>query len=158
MKIFIIFIITVVTTFASVQQVIDTNKGSLQIVLFYTKWCPACKRSVELLENTQKQFITIKVVTVNVDRSNDKKELIKSLPEIFINIEADREEAKNYGLKNTIPLILIYDKYGVVIKRFYTTPSKTYFENLIKRFLEGYLENGTLPIEQRVDLWKQERK
>jgi len=115
-------------------------KASASVVIFYTSWCPPCKRSIVLLDEVQHNHPNLSVRRVCVD---DVKSQKQALP---------------FGLSESVPLILIADRSGNVVKRFKTLPDKTLFTDLIVRLEEGRLENGTLPPEQRVDSWKQNRK
>ena len=115
-------------------------KASASIVIFYTTWCPPCTRSLSLLETVQKSHPRIALHRICVDDAQSQK------------------KAAPYGLGQSIPIILIADHEGNVVKRFSALPDKTILSDLIARLEEGRLENGTLPIEQRVDTWKMDRK
>jgi hypothetical protein len=77
---------------------------------------------------------------------------------VCVDDARSQKRALPYGLAQSVPLILIADHTGTVVKRFHTLPDKTIFTDLIQRLEEGRLENGTLPIEQRIDSWKMDRK
>jgi thiol-disulfide isomerase/thioredoxin len=113
---------------------------SVNIVIFYTTWCPPCKRSLTLLDEIHKEHPRLSISRVSVDDVENQK---RALP---------------FGLSQSVPLILIADHSGNVVKRFKSLPDKTILSNLIQRLEEGRLENGTLPPEQRIDSWKQNRK
>lgn len=115
-------------------------KASASIVIFYTSWCPPCKRSLTLLDTVQKAHPKLALHRVCVDDAKSQK---KAVP---------------YGLGQSIPIILIADHSGNVVKRFSALPDKTILNALLERLEEGRLENGTLPIDQRVDTWKMNRK
>jgi thiol-disulfide isomerase/thioredoxin len=117
----------------------DTD-ASVNIVLFYTPWCPPCKRSLALMDEMKKVHPKIHITTVNVDTPHAL------------------QEAKAFGLTENVPYILIADQSGMVVKRFQAIPDKGILEALIQRFEEGRLENGTLPADQRMDTWKMNRK
>lgn len=55
-----------------------------------------------------------------------------------------------------MPYILIFDKKGEIVKKYHT-----FNENLISRLINNLknnlYENGTLPPEQRIDLWQKNR-
>ncbi|WP_329656955.1 thioredoxin family protein [Sulfuricurvum sp.] len=114
--------------------------ASANIVIFYTSWCPPCLRSLALLDTVQKSHPKIALHRICVDDPQSQK---KAVP---------------YGLGQSIPIILIADHEGNVVKRFSTLPDKTILSDLIARLEEGRLENGTLPIEKRIDSWKMDRK
>lgn len=115
-------------------------KASVNIVIFYTTWCPPCQRSLALLDTVQKTHPKIALHRICVDDSQSQK---KAIP---------------YGLGQSIPIILIADHSGNVVKRFSALPDHSILNALIQRLEEGRLENGTLPPEQRIDSWKQNRK
>lgn len=117
-----------------------SSKASVTVVIFYTSWCPPCKRSLTLLDEIHTSHPRLSIHRVLVDDSENQK---RALP---------------FGLAQSVPLILVADHEGNVIKRFKSFPDKTIFNDLIQRLEEGRLENGTLPIEQRVDTWKMNRK
>lgn len=110
--------------------------ASANIVIFYTSWCPPCKRALMLMEEMAKAHPKLHITKINVENPHALK------------------VAKTFGLTETIPYILIADHSGMVIKRFQAMPDATSLNALIQRLEEGRLENGTLPIEQRIDMWK----
>jgi|GEM_PF-1213137 len=114
--------------------------ASANIVIFYTTWCPPCTRSLALLDEIHKEHPRLSISRVCVDTP------------------AQQKRAKPFGILQTVPLILIADRSGNVIKRFDTLPERTLLTDLIRRLEEGRLENGTLPPEKRIDSWKMDRK
>jgi thiol-disulfide isomerase/thioredoxin len=117
----------------------DPN-ASLNIALFYTSWCPPCKRSLTLMDDMAKAHPKLHITKINVENARALK------------------VAKTFGLTENVPYILIADHSGAVVKRFQAIPNQRILEALIQRLEEGRLENGTLPAEQRIDTWKQNRK
>jgi thiol-disulfide isomerase/thioredoxin len=117
-----------------------SSSASVSIVIFYTAWCPPCAKSITLLNRLQKEHPKLSIYRICVDDAESQK---RAFP---------------FGLSQSVPLILIADSSGNVIKRFKTLPDQTIFSDLIQRLEEGRLENGTLPPEQRIDSWKQNRK
>lgn len=114
--------------------------ASVNIVIFYTTWCPPCQRSLALLDTVQNTHPKIALHRVCVDDPQSQK------------------KAVHYGLGQSIPIILIADHSGNVVKRFSALPDQSILEALIQRLEEGRLENGTLPIDRRLDTWKMDRK
>lgn len=115
-------------------------KASTTVIIFYTSWCPPCKRSLVLLDTLQKSHPKMVVHRVCVDDAQSQK---KAVP---------------YGLGQSIPIILIADHSGNVVKRFSALPDQSILNALVQRLEEGRLENGTLPIDRRLDTWKMDRK
>jgi hypothetical protein len=66
------------------------------------------------------------------------------------------DEAKEYGVERSVPYILIFDKSGKAIKRYHTF-NPTLIKKLVNNLKNGLYENGTLPPEQRIDLWQKNR-
>lgn len=114
--------------------------SSVSIVIFYTTWCPPCTKSITLLNALQKEHPKLSIHRICVDDAKSQKQ---ALP---------------FGLSQSIPLILIADQSGSIVKRFSALPDKKNLNDFIQRLEEGRLENGTLPIEKRIDSWKQNRK
>ena len=117
-----------------------TPGGHLTVVVAYTPWCPPCKKTLLLLDELRQAHPSLRVHTLDVDS-----------PAVLA-------QARSLGLENSVPMILVADKSGSVVKRFNALPNRTLFFDLIRRLEEGRLENGTLPIERRIDLWKNDRK
>jgi thiol-disulfide isomerase/thioredoxin len=125
----------------SLKKLPDFNpQVSVNIVVFYASWCPPCQRTLTLMrELTQKD----KQVYVSLIDIKDPHSL---------------QVAKEYGLGENIPYILIADQSGMIMKRFEAIPDKAVLKALIERVEEGRLENGTLPIDKRIDTWNMKRK
>lgn len=111
--------------------------GKVNILMFGASWCPPCVEAKTVIDEARNQF-AVNAVYVDTDKVH----------------VADFDR---FGLKSRIPLILVSDKSGMVIKRFEALPNKKIFFELIKRINEGRLENGTPPVEDRADLWKKTR-
>lgn len=115
-------------------------KASISIVVFYTTWCPPCTTTLTLLDQIKKEHPNL------------------SLKRICVDDSAQLKLAQPFGILQSVPLILIADRSGSIVKQFKTLPDKNILNALIQRLEEGRLENGTLPSEQRIDTWKQNRK
>ncbi|MBD3810309.1 MAG: thioredoxin family protein [Sulfuricurvum sp.] len=143
MKYFSLLLISIVLSAAPVSlknTPYHSPEASVSVVIFYTTWCPPCKRSLAMLDEMHKSHPKLFIRRVCVDEPQSQQ---KAFP---------------YGLAETVPLILIADQSGTIVKRFKTLPDKTIFGDLLTRLEEGRLENGTLPIDQRLDTWKMNRK
>jgi len=117
-----------------------SSSASVSIVIFYTAWCPPCTKSIALLNTLHKEHPKLSIHRVCVDDAESQK------------------RASPFGLSRSVPLILVADHEGNVVKRFNTLPERTLLTDLIRRLEEGRLENGTLPPEKRIDSWKMNRK
>lgn len=142
----------------ALDNYIKADNSKITILCFYTTWCPACQQSIDLLHDLQTQLQDkIRIIGINLDDSTERNFFIDDTKIKFKVIKLNIQDTKEYGVKDSIPVILVLNEKHLVIKRFYETPNRDYFLKLIKRVSSGYLENGTLPIENRVDLWKNKR-
>lgn len=149
MKIFLFFL------FAISLNAATTNT----ILFFYTSWCPACVKSVEMLNKIDDKYKkSVRVLGVNLDDGVQRKDYLKETPIKFIRKKMTLEEAKKYGVTKSVPVILVLNSKSQIIKKYFKTPNESIFLKLIDRLQSGYLANGTLPIEKRLDLWKMDRK
>lgn len=139
--IWMIFISTIIfSTPLSLKNTPFYKPNTISIVVFYTSWCPPCKKSLVLLDEIKKEHPQLSINRSCIDDTESQK------------------RALSFGVSESVPLILIAGSDGTVVKRFESLPDKTILNALIQRLEEGRLENGTLPIEQRVDTWKMDRK
>ena len=129
------------------------------ILFFYTTWCPACKKSVEILNELNKENLdSLEILGINLDDDIDRNNFLKDTKIDFQTISMNREDTKKYGVYESIPVIYILNQKKQIIKKYLQTPRKKTFITLVERLQKGYLANGTLPIEKRVDLWKMDRR
>lgn len=129
------------------------------ILFFYTSWCPACKVSVEMLNKIDNKYKkTITILGINLDDEIKRKNYLLDTPINFRTRKISLDEAKEYGVQKSVPVILVLNNKNQIIKRYYKNPNETMFLKLIDRLQNGFLANGTLPIEKRLDLWKMDRK
>lgn len=129
------------------------------ILFFYTSWCPACAQSVEMLnkiDDKYKKHVTI--LGINLDDGVERKNYLKNTAINFRTKKMSLSEAKEYGVTKSVPVILVLNNKSQIIKKYYKHPNESMFIKLIDRLQNGYLANGTLPIEKRLDLWKMDRK
>lgn len=128
-----------------------TQKNHINIVAFVTSWCPPCKETTDYLTKLAKQNREIIVSLLFVDEplqiSSDN-----NLHKNTITLE----EAKKYGVERSVPYILIFDKSGKAIKRYHTFNPRL-LTKLINNLKNGLYENGTLPLDERIDLWQKNR-
>ena len=71
-------------------------------------------------------------------------------------ISITQNSAKEFGVNQSVPYILVFDKELKVVKK-YNSFNKDLLSNLITNLKNGLYENGTLPPEQRIDLWQKNR-
>ncbi len=135
----------------SLNGIPGTQQNKINIVAFVTSWCPPCQETKDYLTKLAKQNKEITVSLLFVDEpvqiSSDN-----NLHKNTITLQ----EAKKYGVERSVPYILIFDKSGKAIKKYHTF-NPTLITKLVKNLQQGLYENGTLPLEQRIDLWQKNR-
>ncbi|MBD3843320.1 MAG: redoxin domain-containing protein [Campylobacterales bacterium] len=136
---------------------IDASKASTTILYFYTPWCPACVQATQILNQAEKQRLkNVKIIGICLDAKTTSTQ--KADAPVFETLTLSINEDKAYGITDHIPVIYILDENKRVIKQYHEVPRKDIFLELVERLSKGYLANGTLPIDKRVDLWKLDRQ
>jgi len=155
----IFFVICTLHTDQTLHEILQIEKKKISVVLFYTTWCPPCKRAIKLLNNVHKEFLDeIKVVGIEVQSEYKMQNFMQGTLPSFHTLQLTYKEAQKYGLKESIPHILIVDENFKVLKIYHQEPESKSFLTLLQRLKDGYLANGVPPISQRIDLWKKGRK
>jgi len=152
-KIIFLFLILKEVAFATSFSFENLEKDKINIVAFVTSWCPVCIKTndylVSLGEKNSEIFITLLFVDEDIPTSIKQTSNLKTIS-ISLN------DSKNFGVTKSVPYILIFDKKGELVKKYHT-----FNENLISRLINNLknnlYENGTLPPEQRIDLWQKNR-
>lgn len=129
------------------------------ILFFYTSWCPACVQSVKMLNKIDERYKKhVTILGINLDDGVQRQNYLKDTPIHFRTKKMRLSEAKEYGVTKSVPVILVLNSKSQIIKKYYKNPNESVFVKLIDRLQSGYLANGTLPIEKRLDLWKMDRR
>jgi thiol-disulfide isomerase/thioredoxin len=152
-KIFFLFVILKEVVFATSFSLESLEKGKVSIVAFVTSWCPVCIKSNDYLIALAQKDSGISVFLLFVDEdipSSIIQTANLKLSSISLN------DSKEFGVTQSVPYILIFDKKSELVKKYHT-----FNENLISKLINNLkndlYENGTLPPEQRIDLWQKNR-
>jgi thiol-disulfide isomerase/thioredoxin len=131
----------------------NLDKNKINVVAFVTSWCPVCQKTNDyLLSLAQKNngvFITLLFVDEEIPSTISKNSNLEL-------ISITQNSAKEFGVNQSVPYILVFDKELKVVKK-YNSFNKDLLSNLITNLKNGLYENGTLPPEQRIDLWQKNR-
>lgn len=97
-----------------------SHKDKNVVVLdFWATWCPPCRVSMPIVDRVAKRFADKGVVAYAVNLVEDPQTVeafLKRNPlEAKVAMDKDGKVAKQYGIQS-IPLILVIDKEGVVQK------------------------------------------
>ena len=142
----------------TIYRTLEDAHAKNSILLFYTTWCPACKKSVELLNDVQQHYPqSVKILGINLDDGVLRKNYLKETPVGFDTVPMTQQQAAGYGVSGSVPVIYVLDADLQIVKRYFKVPNPSLFMRLIGRLQAGYLENGTLPVEERIDLWQRKR-
>ena len=156
MKIFRVLILSVLLCmemYSSSFNVTDIEKNKINVVAFVTSWCPVCVDVTIFLEKFATQNKDLKITLVYVEE--DKQLLSKDLTNVNIK-QITYAESQKFGVEKSVPYILIIDKESKIVKKYHTF-NQLLLTKLIKNLQQGLYENGTLPPEQRIDLWQKNR-
>ncbi|MFX4232048.1 TlpA family protein disulfide reductase [Aliarcobacter butzleri] len=156
MKVFrLLFLIIVLKGVAFAAPFLEDilKKDKINIVAFVTSWCPVCQKTNDYLESFSKKNSDVFVTLFFVDEEVPK---ILSLTSNFKTNSISFEDSKKFGVDKSVPYILVFDKELKVIKK-YNSFNELLLTKLIKNLQQGLYENGTLPPEQRIDLWQKNR-
>ena len=156
MKIFKILILSVMLCmqmYASSFDMTDIEKNKINVVAFVTSWCPVCVNVTTFLEKFASQNKDLKITLIYVDEDNQP--LSEDLTNVNIK-QITYAEAQKFGVKESVPYILIIDKESKVVKKYHSF-NELLLTKLVKNLQQGLYENGTLPPEQRIDLWQKNR-
>lgn len=151
----LLFLLLVLKGVASATPFLIENldKNRINIVAFVTSWCPPCQKTNEYLFSLSQKnsdvFVTLLFVDEEVPSTIFKN---KNLELISISLN----DAKKFGVTQSVPYILVLDKELKVVKK-YSTFNEDLLFRLINNLKNGLYENGTLPPGQRIDLWQKNR-
>ena len=152
-KLLFLFIFFQGVAFATPFLMTDIKKNKINVVAFVTSWCPVCQKTNDyLLSLAQKNngiFITLLFVDEEIPSTISKNSNLEL-------ISITQNSAKEFGVNQSVPYILVFDKELKVVKK-YNSFNKDLLSNLITNLKNGLYENGTLPPEQRIDLWQKNR-
>ena len=156
MKVFrLLFLVIVLKGVAFATPFLEDilKKDKINIVAFVTSWCPVCQKTNDYLESFSKKNIDVFVTLLFVDEEIPST-IFKNKNLDLISISLN--DAKKFGVSKSVPYILVLDKELKVVKKYHTFNEDLLFR-LINNLKNGLYENGTLPPEQRIDLWQKNR-
>ena len=156
MKIFRVLILSVLLCmelYSSSFEITDIEKNKINVVAFVTSWCPVCIDVTNFLEKFATQNKDLKITLVYVDENNQS--FIKNESNLNIK-QITYSESQKFGVEKSVPYILIIDKESKVVKKYHSF-NELLLTKLVKNLQQGLYENGTLPPEQRIDLWQKNR-
>ena len=156
MKIFKILILSVLLCMqinASSFDMTDIEKNKINVVAFVTSWCPVCVDVTNFLEKFASQNKDLKITLVYVDE--EQQPLSKEQNNLNIK-QITYAEAQKFGVGVSVPYILVIDKESKLVKKYHSF-NELLLTKLVKNLQQGLYENGTLPPEQRIDLWQKNR-
>lgn len=128
-----------------------TNK--VQIIVLATPWCPPCIKTINLANKIANEYNS----TLSVFNIDNKKEFDNAKIANIKTYQTDKNCTDFFGLSSRVPLVLVADKSGAIVKRFEAVPNETILNDLVKRLSEDRLENGTPSANNRTELWKKPR-
>jgi len=108
---------------------LDDFKGKSLILLFWTSWCPYCRREIVELNKLYPEIKKddIEIVAINIKESKEKIErFLKDYPLVFeVLLDKDGYVAFNYKVLG-IPHYVFIDKEGKIKFKTYYFPVENY--------------------------------
>ncbi|MDD2896124.1 MAG: redoxin domain-containing protein [Aliarcobacter sp.] len=152
-KIFFLFVILKEVVFATSFSFESLEKNRINVVAFVTLWCPVCIKTNDYLLSLAKNNSEISVTLFFVDEDIPSS-IIQTANLKLISISLN--DSKEFGVTQSVPYILVFDKKSELVKK-YNTFNEAFISRLINNLKNDLYENGTLPPEQRIDLWQKNR-
>jgi peroxiredoxin len=118
----------------------DDFKGKVVILDFWATWCPPCRAEIPGLIDLQKTYGKQGLMVVGVSVDQGGTDVIKSFVEKFgMNypvLVADDKVQQAFGGFDAIPVTLVIDRQGRIVKRHLGLTEKDEFEAEIKPLLK----------------------
>jgi thiol-disulfide isomerase/thioredoxin len=118
----------------------DDFKGKVVILDFWATWCPPCRAEIPGLIDLQKAYGKQGLMVVGVSVDQGGADVIKPFLEKFgMNypvLVADDKVQQTFGGFDAIPVTLVIDRQGRIVKRHLGLTEKDEFEAEIKPLLK----------------------
>ena len=118
----------------------DDFKGKVVILDFWATWCPPCRAEIPGLIDLQKAYGKQGLMVVGVSVDQGGTDVIKPFVEKFgMNypvLVADDKVQQAFGGFDAIPVTLVIDRQGRIVKRHLGLTEKDEFEAEIKPLLK----------------------
>lgn len=120
------------------DKLLKEHKGSVVYVDFWASWCGPCRKSFPWMNDIQKKYKQLKIVSINVDQNKElATEFLTENPVSFsIIYDPKGTLAKKYGLQG-MPSSYIYNKAGKLVASHagFTEAKKKQYETELQMLL-----------------------
>lgn len=118
----------------------DDLKGKVVILDFWATWCPPCRAEIPGLIDLQKAYEKEGLMVVGISVDQDGSSVLKPFVEKFgVNypvLVADDKVQQAFGGFDAIPVTLVIDRQGRIVKRHLGLTEKDELEAEIKPLLK----------------------
>jgi thiol-disulfide isomerase/thioredoxin len=128
------------------RMTLASFKGKVVVLDFYATWCEPCRAETPHLVKLQQQYSTqgLQVIGLNVGGEDDRNKVPSYAKEFGIQFPLgfpDDDLVDQYlGDNQNIPQSFIFDRNGVLLKRFVGYDESAGTE--LERIVQGALTNG----------------
>jgi thiol-disulfide isomerase/thioredoxin len=94
---------------------LSSLRGSVVLVDFWASWCPPCAKSLPLLVKLEQKYKNLAVVTVNIDddKENARQFLQKLNVDLTVVYDAEKKVVSVYNVPE-LPSAYLIDQYGKI--------------------------------------------
>jgi thiol-disulfide isomerase/thioredoxin len=114
-------------------------RGKPVLIDFWATWCPPCRASIPAIEKLYKTYSPKGLVVLGVSTDQGGWDYVKSFTAeygmTYPVLKGDDDVFSSYQVR-TIPMIVLLDKKGEIVKRYLGFGGEDELEKEIKRLLE----------------------
>ena len=94
---------------------LSSLRGKVVLVDFWASWCPPCKKSLPLLAKLDNKYKNLNVVAINIDdeKENARQFLQKLKVELTVVHDTDKIVVSQYDVPE-LPTAYLIDQYGKI--------------------------------------------
>jgi len=94
---------------------LSSLRGHVVLIDFWASWCPPCAKSLPLLAKLEQKYKNLAIVTINIDdeKENARQFLHKLNVDLTVVYDADKKVVSAYNVPE-LPSAYLIDQYGKI--------------------------------------------